>query len=309
VGIKPTGNSNNAASLAQAQPQNGRGSALDLMGTRPASRPGNRSNGPARNAKNQPPNPQARSPAASNLPSLKKPAQVPGKVDIKVKSYVPGARPGAAGTFPTERTITTNAGAATLTIKGTAKNLGNGGDSTPTYPTTSAVASWNLFPQKAGATTPRRDQVTVGVGTAGGRSSIVQAGLTVPVGRDGTFSAMTSAESPNNGKAAGVISTELGLGTKVGTTKLNVGVKLTDAQVQTNSRTLYSATANFPLQQKDTAVEVGVAYENNRANPRADTYSATASFIKGSDQRFDVELKTGAEIGTSVQGRVKLFGF
>lgn len=243
-----------------------------------------------------------------NRPSVKKPSPATSKVEINVKSYVPGARRGDAGSFPVERTITTQAGNTNLTIKGTRKDLGSGGDGT-TYPTTSAVASWNLLPQKAGATAPRRDQVTVGVGTAGGPSSIVQAGMTLPVGRDGNFSVKTSATAPNNGKATGVIATELGLGIIAGTTKLNVGVKLTDAQVQANARTQYSATANFPLQQKGTAMEVGVAYENNRANPRGDTYSATASYINGSEQRFDVEVKTGAESGTSVQGRVKLFGF
>jgi hypothetical protein len=325
MGIKPTGTSN-TATVTQVRSQDAKGSSLNLLDTMPATRQGRlgattqgRSGGAAQNRRktsqgagqeigSHRDRPAARQQLAPTLPRVRKPAPTPGKVDINVKSYVPGARRGDAGTFPVERTITTTTGSTTVTIKGTHKELNNGGDGT-TYPTTSAVASWNLIPQKAGATAPRRDQFTVGAGTAGGQSSILQAGVTAQIGRDGNFSAKTSAQTPNNGKATGVITSELGLGTVVGTTKLNVGVKLTDAQVQANSRTLYSATANFPLQQKDTAVEVGVAYENNRANPRGDIYSATASYIKGSDQRFDVELKTGAEIGTSVQGRVKLFGF
>jgi hypothetical protein len=325
MGIKPTGTSN-TSTVVQVRSQEAKASSPNLLDTIPPARQGRmgattqgRSGGAAQNRSKtsqgaaqaigpQRDRPAARQQLSSNLQSVRKPAPTPGKVDISVKSYVPGARRGSAGSFPVERTITTTAGSTNITIKGTRKDLSNGGDGSA-YPTASVAASWNLVPQKAGTTQPRRDQLTVGIGTAGRQSSILQAGVTVPVGRDGNFSAKTSALAPNNGKATGVTTSELGLGTVVGTTKLNVGVKLTDAQVQANSRTLYSATANFPLQQKDTAVEVGVAYENNRANPRGDIYSASASYIKGSDQRFDVELKTGAEIGTSVQGRVKLFGF
>jgi hypothetical protein len=215
---------------------------------------------------------------------VKKPPSM--KVETKYDSYKPSAK-GAGGSFPAE--VTTDVRGAKVIVKGTPKG-GTLKDITSVRGTVPVLGG-------AGS---------VGLGTEGGRSSIVTGGIKVPVGRTWSFKAETSALSPNDGTKKGVVTTAVGLTATAGASDVKAEVKLVDAQEPGKSKNSYALGVSVPLRQKDQAIEAGVGYENNRSNARNDVYSAKVGYKFGSDRRIDVEVTTGAQNGTTVQGRINI---
>jgi hypothetical protein len=240
------------------------------------------------NAKDQPVRTlEARMGGVLGSMSVQKPPTAPGKVETKYGSYKPGGR-GGAGSSPAEVTTTLDGGAKVI-VKGTPKAGG-----TSLEDVTSVQGSVPIF---GGAG-------SVVVGTEGGQSSIYGAGIKLPVGRNWTLKADTSALTPNGKK--GVVTTGVSLSAPAGAAEVKADVKLVGAQEPGKSTTGYGVGVSVPLRQKDQAIEGRIGYENNPANPRKDQYSATLGYKFGSDKRIDVEMTTGADSGTTVQGRISL---
>jgi hypothetical protein len=228
--------------------------------------------------------------AYPEAPSAKKPPKVPGKVETTYGPYKPGSK-GAGGSFPAE--VTTSVDGAKFVIKGTPKADGTLKDAT------SARVSVPVF---GGAG-------SVGLGTEGGQSSIVTGGLYFPLRGSLRLKAETSAFAPNDGTKKGVVTTGVSLTAPAGASELKADVKLVGAQEPGKSKTSYGLGVSVPLRQKDQAFEAGIGYENNPSKPRNDLYSAKLGYKFGSDKRIDVEVTTGAENGTTVQGRINIAKF
>jgi hypothetical protein len=220
--------------------------------------------------------------------SVQKPPTAPGKVETKY-SYKPGEK-GGAGSFPAEVTTTLDGGAKVI-VKGTASG-------TSIKDITSVQGSVPI-PRGAGS-------VEVGVKD---RQSIFGVGIkqSFPVGgKNWTLTADTSAVAPNNGTNKGVVTTGVSLSAPAGAAEVKADVKLVGAQEPGKSTTGYGVGVSVPLRQKDQAIEGRIGYENNPASARKDQYSATLGYKFGSDKRIDVEVTTGADSGTTVQGRIRL---
>jgi hypothetical protein len=252
-------------------------------GGRPSVLDRNKPMAPARNAR--PRSLQER--VLPDAPRVQKPPTAPGKVETKYGSYKPGGR-GGAGSFPAEVTTTLDGGAKVI-VKGTPKAGG-----TSLKDVTSVRGSVPIF---GGAG-------SVVVGTEGGQSSIFGAGIKLAVGRNWTLKADTSALTSNDKK--GVVTTGVSLSAPAGAAEVKADVKLVGAQEPGKSTTGYGVGVSVPLRQKDQAIEGRIGYENNPANPRKDQYSATLGYKFGSDKRIDVEMTTGADSGTAVQGRISI---
>ena len=272
MGIKPVVN---AAPAATAKSLDGGASVLDQI----------KSTTPAGNARPR----SLRDRVLPDALGVQRPAKAPGKVETKYGSYKPGSK-GGAGSFPAEVTTTLDGGAKVI-VKGTPKAGG-----TSLNDVTSVRGSVPIF---GGAG-------SVDVGTEGGRrSSIIGAGIKLPVGRNWLLKADTSAFAPDRTNK-GVVTTGVSLTAPVGASEVKADVKLVGAQEPGKSKTSYGLGVSVPLQQKDQAFEAGIGYENNSSNPRNDVYSAKLGYKLGSDKRIDIEVTTGAENGTTVQGRINI---
>jgi hypothetical protein len=223
-----------------------------------------------------------------DAPSVQKPPKAPGKVETSYGKYKPGSK-GGPGSFPAEVTTTLDGGTKSV-VKGTPNSDGTLKD------VNSALVSVRVLGGRG----------SIGLGTDGDQSRVLAGGLTLPVGRNWSLKANTSAL--NDGKK-GAVTTGISLTAPTGASKVTADVKLVDAQEPGKSKNSYGLGVSVPSQQKDQAFEVGIGYENNPSKPRNDVYSAKLGYKFGSERRIDVEVTTGAENGTAVQGRINVAKF